>query len=175
MASIPVNDSLRYAAQKLMDHHGLVVLGNRVKGFLDNMAAKGIHRQAEGVSTNGLSNLDDLLGSSVLEATLNQEVSEAVDHQRMGLKDNGIHNLILLVGRTDLKLLLEKDGGLLIVVANNLVNNVLPVAVDIAIEQAAIVQGLCCWQIGRAFRGYGLKGDLSQHCTFCLSMAAPYL
>lgn len=125
------------------------------------MAAKRIHRQAEGVSTNGLSNLDDLLGSSVLEATLNQKVSEAVDHQRMGLKDNGIHNLILLVGRTDLKLLLEKDGGLLIVVANNLVNNVLPVAVDIAIEQAAVVQGLCRGQIGGTFRGCRLKGDLS--------------
>lgn len=48
----------------------------------------------------------------------------------------------LLLYRADLELLLEKDGCLLVVVANNLVDDELPVATHVAVEEAAIVQRL---------------------------------
>jgi hypothetical protein len=51
----------------------------------------------------------------------------------MSLKNDGVHNLVLLIGCTDLKLLLKKDGRLLVIVTHNLIDDVLPIAVDIAI------------------------------------------
>lgn len=87
----------------------------------------------------------------MLEATLNQEVSEAIDHQWIGLSDDRLNNVILLLGCTNLELLLQEDGGLLIIVANDLVDNVLPVAIDGAVKKTAIVERLSGWQIGLAF------------------------
>jgi hypothetical protein len=43
------------------------------------MTAKGIHGEVQGIASNGLSNLDDLFRSTMFEATLDQEIAEAVD------------------------------------------------------------------------------------------------
>lgn len=106
------------------------------------MASKRIHREAEGVTTNGFSNLDNLLRRSVLKAALNQKVSKAIDHQRIGLGSNRLDNVILLIRGAHFELLLEEDGCLLVVAADDLVNNILLVAVDIAVEQATVVERL---------------------------------
>jgi hypothetical protein len=79
VASIAMDDGLRDTAKELMDHNGLVVLGDRVKGLLNHMTAKGIHGEVQGIASNGLSNLDDLFRSTMFEATLDQEIAEAVD------------------------------------------------------------------------------------------------
>jgi hypothetical protein len=49
----------------------------------------------------------------------------------MSLLDYGLYNLILLIRSADLELLLQEDGCLLVIVANNLVNNILPIAIDV--------------------------------------------
>lgn len=152
VASIAVNDRLRDAAEELVNHDLLVVLGDRIECLLDNMAAKGIHREIKGIAPDSLGNLDDLLSRTVLEASLDKEISEAVHHQRIGLGDDGLNNLILLLGSTDLELLLKEDGSLLVIIANDLVNDVLPVAIDVAVEEASIVERLGGRQIGRSLR-----------------------
>lgn len=139
MTGIAVDDRLRDAAKQFMNHDCLVVLGYRVECLLNNMAAKGIHRQVQSVSSNSFSNLDDLLGSAVLKASLNKEVSKAVDHERISLSNNGVDNLVLLLRGSHLELLLEEDGSLLVVVADDLVNDVLPVAVDVAVQETPVV------------------------------------
>lgn len=129
-----MNNGLRDAAEKLVNHDSLVILGHRVESLLDNMAAERVHGKAKCVATNCFRNLDDLLRGAVLETTLDEKVTEAIDHQWMGLKNDSVHNLILLVGCADLELLLEKDGGLLVIIAYYLVDNVLPIAIHVAVE-----------------------------------------
>lgn len=130
MAGVAVNNCLGNAAKQLMDHNRLIVLGNRVKGFLNDVAAECIHGEIQCVASNSFSNLDNLLWSTMFEATLDKEVAKAVNHQRVGLSDNGLDNIILLLSSPNLELLLKKDGCLLIIIANNLIDNILPVAVD---------------------------------------------
>jgi hypothetical protein len=156
MASIAMNDSLRDTTKKLMNHDGLIVFRNRVKSLLDDMAAESIHRQVQSVASNGLSNLDDLFRSAMLKAALNQEVSKAVDHQWICLSDDSLNNVILLLSGANLELLLEEDGSLLIIIADNLVNNVLPVAIDSAIKKTAVVERFSGWQISLTLWGSSL-------------------
>ena len=80
-----------------------------------------------------------LLGSAVLKATLHKEIAKAVDHQLIRLGNNGIYNFVLLLRSADLELLLQEDRSLLIIVADDLVNDILPVAAHVAIQQATIV------------------------------------
>ena len=54
--SVAVDDSLRDAAQELVDHDGLVLLGHAVKGFLDDMAAEGVHAEVQSVALDSLCN-----------------------------------------------------------------------------------------------------------------------
>jgi len=157
VAGVAMNDCLWDATKKLVNHDGFVVLGDRIKSLLNDMAAKCIHGKIQCVSSDGLSDLDDLFRSSVLEATLNQEVSETIHHQWIGLGNNGLNNVVLLFSCADLKLLLKEDGSLLIVVADNLVNNVLPVAVNSAVKQTTVVERLSCWEIGSTLSGNYLK------------------
>lgn len=134
MTSVAVNNRLRDPSQQLVDHDRLVVLRDGVKRLLHHMAAKRIHREVEGIAADGLRNFDDLLRCAVLEAALDQKVTKAVNHQRIGLGHNGFDDVILLLGSPNLEFLLQEDGSLLVIVANNLVNNVLPVAADVAVE-----------------------------------------
>ena len=92
----------------------------------------------------------------MLEATLDQEVSEAVDHQWIGLSNDCLNDVILLVRSTHLELLLQEYRSLLIIVTNDLVNNVLPVAVDCAVKKTAIVEWLSGRQIGLTFSSNSL-------------------
>ena len=142
MARIAVNHSFRNPSQKLMDHYRLVLLWNGVKCLLDHVAAEGVHRKTESIASDGLRNFDNLLRRAMLKAALDEEVSEAIDHQWIGLGDDCFDNVILLLRRANLQLLLEEDGCLLVIVADDLVDNVLPVAVDIAVKKATIVQRL---------------------------------
>jgi hypothetical protein len=142
MASIAVDHSLWNATKQFMDHGGFVFLGHAVESLLDDVAAEGIHTQSESISTNGLRDSNDLLRSTVLEAALHQEVAEAIDHQWVSLGDDCLDNLILLLWCTDFELLLQEDGCLLIVVTDNLVDNILPSAAHVAVEQTTIVHGL---------------------------------
>lgn len=142
MTSVAVNNRLGNPSQQLMDHDRLVVFRDRVECLLHDMAAKRIHRQIERVSANGLGDLDDLLSSAMLKAALHQEVAKTVDHQRVGLGNDGLDNVVLLLGSPYLELLLQKDGSLLVIVADNLVNNILPVTRDITVKQTTVVEGL---------------------------------
>jgi hypothetical protein len=130
MTSIAVNDSVRNASKQFPNHISLVVLWNRVEGLLDDVATERIHAESDDVAVNGISNGDDLLRSAVLEAALNQEVAEAVDHERVCLVDDGVDNVIFLVGSADFEFLLQEDGGLLVVAADDLIDNVLPITRD---------------------------------------------
>jgi hypothetical protein len=86
----------------------------------------------------------------VLEATLYKEIAKAVDHQGVRLADDSLNNFELLLSGADLEFLLfismiqmhcqeslthllQEDGRLLIIVADDLVDNILPVTVHVAI------------------------------------------
>lgn len=70
----------------------------------------------------------------MLEASLNEEVAKAVDHQRICLLVDGCDYLVLLFWSANLELLLQEDRGLLIVIAHDLVHDILPVAVHVAVQ-----------------------------------------
>jgi hypothetical protein len=131
---ITMDDGLRDTAEQLVNHGRLVLFGNAVEGFLDNVTSEGIHAKSKCIATNGLGDRDDLVGRAMLEAALNKEVTEAVDHQRIGLGDDCFDDLILLLRCSNFQLLLKKDGCLLVVVADDLVDNVLPVAAHVAVQ-----------------------------------------
>src|SRR6266566_2180635 len=114
-----MNNRLRDSTKQLMNHDRLVVLGDRVEGLLNNVAAEWVHRQVQCVAADGLCNLDYLFGCSVFKAALNQEVPETIDHERIGLRNNSLNDLVLLLGGSHLELLLKKDGGLLVVVTDD--------------------------------------------------------
>lgn len=134
-----------------MDHDGLVVLRDRVKCLLHDVASEWIHREIERVATDSFGDLDDLLWSAMLEAALDQEISKAIDHERVCLSNNGFDNFVFLLRSSDFELLLEEDGSLLVVVADNLVDDVLPIAIDVAIQKTTIVEGLGGGQIRLSF------------------------
>lgn len=134
MASVAVDDSLWNPAKQFVDHSRFVLFRDAVEGLLDDMAAKCIHTQGEGIAANGLGDCNDLIVRTMLKATLYKEVAEAVDHQCIGLRDNCLHNLILLLRCAYLELLLKKDGSLLVIVADDLIDNVLPVAAHVSVQ-----------------------------------------
>lgn len=142
MASVAVNDCVWNATKQLADHVSLVVLGDRVEGLLDNVAAKGIHAEGQHIAVDGVGNGDDLLWSAMFEAALNEEVAEAIDHQRVCLINNGADDLKLLLSGADFELLLKEDGSLLVVTAHDLVHDILPVAGDSLVKKATVVHGL---------------------------------
>ena len=153
MTCVPVNDSLWDPAQELMNHDCLVVFWDRIKSLLDDVAPKRVHGKTQSVSADSLRDFDDLLGGSVFKATLDQEVSKTIDHQRICLSHNRLHDFVLLFRGANLELLLQKDGGLLVIAADNLVNNILPVAVHITVQQTAVIEGLSWSEIGLTLRG----------------------
>lgn len=109
VTSVTMDDGLRDSSQKLVNHDCLVIFRHGVEGFLNNMAAKRIHREVQRIAANGFSNLNDLLGGSVLKAALDEEISKTIDHQRVCLSDDGFDNFILLLRGANLELLLQED------------------------------------------------------------------
>lgn len=77
----------------------------------------------------------------MLEASLDEKVAKAIDHEWIGLGNNRFNDVEFLLWRSNLELLLKEDRCLLVVVADNLVNDILPVAVDAAVKETAVVQG----------------------------------
>jgi hypothetical protein len=134
MTGITVNDSLWYTAKKFVDHYSLVVFGNRVKCLLNDMASKSIHGEIQGIAADGLSDLNHLVRCSVFEAALHEEIAKAVNHQRVSLSNNSFDNIELLLIGANFEFLLKEDGSLLIIIANDFVNNVLPVTVNCTIK-----------------------------------------
>lgn len=131
MACIAMNYRLWNSAEELVNHDSFVLLGNTVKGLLNNMAPEGVHAQIESVASYRIGNCNHLLRSPMFETTLNKKVAKSVYHEWVSLTDDGLNNVVLLLCRPNLELLLEEDRRLLVVIANNLVHNVFPVARDI--------------------------------------------
>ena len=142
MAGIAVDYSFGDATKQLMNHDSFVFLRNRIKSLLDDMATEWVHGKAERISSDGLSNLYDLLWCPVFETALDEEVPESIDHEWISLGDDSFNNFILLLRSANFELLLQEDRSLLVVVADNFVHNVLPIAVDIAVKETAVVQWL---------------------------------
>jgi hypothetical protein len=115
--------------KKLAHHCCLKILWDAVKCLLDDMATECIHAQCNSVTSDGVGNSLDLFRGAVLKASLDEKVSKSVNHKLISLSNDSIHDGMLLIGCTDLKLLLQKNGCLLIVIANNLIDDILPVAV----------------------------------------------
>lgn len=139
MTGIPVNNRVWNAAQKLVDKTRLEILRYAIQSLLDDMASKGIHTQSNRVSTDIVSNVVNLLHRSMLKTTLDEEVSESIDHERIALLQNCFHDFIFLRSGSNLELLLQKDGRLLVVVRDNLINNVVPITVCVLFKKTAIV------------------------------------
>jgi len=140
VASVSMNDSLRDTAKQLVNHDSFAVFWHNIERFLYNMAAKWIHAELQGVASDGIGDGNDLLGCTMLEATLDEKVAEAVDHELISLGDDSLDKLKLLLWRRHLQLLLQEDRCLLVVAANNLVDNVLPVATHAAVKEATVVE-----------------------------------
>ncbi|KAK4187575.1 hypothetical protein QBC35DRAFT_463672 [Podospora australis] len=88
-------------------------------------AARGMTKglpKSEAALSNCLSNLDNLLGRSVLKAALNKKIAESVDHEWICLCHNGFHDVILLLRSAHFKLLLQRNGTMLVIIADNLVD-----------------------------------------------------
>jgi hypothetical protein len=156
MTSIAVNNSLWNTTKEFMNHDCLVVFRNRIESLLNDVTTESIHGQVQSVTSNGLSNLDDLFWSSVLEAALNQEVAKAIDHQWISLCNDSLNYIVLLLSSANFELLLQEDGGLLIIIADDLINNILPVAIDSTIKKTTVVKRFSGWQIGLTLRGSSL-------------------
>ena len=150
-----------------MNHGGFVLFGDSIESFLDDMATESIHAQGKNIATNSTGNCNDLsrvsqnswytrcvingtylFRSTVLEAALNKKVAEAIDHKRICLSNDRLNDFEFLFHSANLELLLKKDRRLLIIVADNFVNDVLPVASDIAIKQTTVVQWLHRGDVG---------------------------
>ena len=140
MTSIAVNDSVRNATEELANHVSLVVLRHRIEGFLNDVTPERIHAESNDVAMNGISNSDNLLRSTMLEAALDQEVAETIDHQGVGLVDDRLDNLELLFSGTDLELLLQEDRRLLVIVAHDFVNDVFPITRHGLVEESTVVE-----------------------------------
>lgn len=142
MTRIAMDDGIRDATKQFFHHVCLVIFGHRIERFLDHMAAKRIHTQRENMTVDRMGNRHDLFGRAVFEATLNEEIAEAIHHEWVCLADNGLNNVEFLRRRSDLELLLQENRCLLIVVAHDLVDNVLPVTRNRLVQKTTIIHRL---------------------------------
>lgn len=134
MAGIAMNHSFGNSPKQLVNHDCFVILGDRIKCLLHNMTAKRIHGEIQSVAAYGLGNFNDLVRSAMLKTTLNEKISKSINHKRVCLGNNGFDDFEFLLRCAHFELLLQENGSLLVVIADNLVNDVLLVAVDVAIE-----------------------------------------
>lgn len=75
----------------------------------------------------------------MLETTLNEKVSKAIDHQRIGLVRYGLYDIVFLLSSADLEFLLKEKRSLLVIVTNDLVHYILPVTGNILVQKSAVV------------------------------------
>lgn len=64
----------------------------------------------------------------MFKASLDEKVSETVYHQWVSLVYYSFDNFVLLLPSTNFELLLKENRCLLVIVANNFVNNIFPIA-----------------------------------------------
>jgi hypothetical protein len=72
------------------------------------------------------------------------------------LCNNSLNYIILLLSSANFELLLEEDGSLLIIIADDFIDNILPVTIDGTIKKTTVVKRFSGWQIGLTFRGSSL-------------------
>lgn len=142
VAGIAVDDGFGDATKQFVHHDGFVLLRNTVECLLNNVATEWVHAEAEGIATDRICDGNDLFRSAMFEAALDQEISKTVDHQRISLVDDSLNDLILLLSSANLQFLLKENGRLLVIVADNLVNDILPVTCNALIKQPTVVQRL---------------------------------
>lgn len=140
MACIAMNHGLWNPAEKFVDHNSFVLLRDTVQGLLNYMTPKRIHAQIKRAASDRIGDRDNLLGSAMLETALDEKIPEAVDHERIGLADNSLNDVESMLDCSYLQLLLEKNGRLLIVIADNLVHYVFPVTRDVLIKKTSIIE-----------------------------------
>lgn len=157
MTCVTMDDGVRDAAKQFAHHVSLVILRDGIKCLLDDVTTERIHAQRDNISVNGIGNCDDLIWGAMLEAALNKEVAETIDHEGVSLIDNGFDDLELLLCSADLELLLEEDAGLLIIVTDNLVNNILPVAGHGFVKKTTVVHWFEWRYIGLPVHCSGLE------------------
>jgi hypothetical protein len=93
---------------------------------LNDVTTKHVHGQSDDVPEKGLDDPLDLVFGAILETPLDEKVAEAVDHEGVTLTDDGVDDLMFLDGCSELELLLEEEGSLLVALTDNLFNDVLP-------------------------------------------------
>ncbi len=125
-----------------MDHDGFVVLWHRVEGLLHDVATKSVHTKIQCISTDCIGNSNDLFGGAMFEAALNEEISKPVHHQRICLGYDRFDNFVLLLDSANFEFLLQENRGLLVIVAHDLVDYILPVASNGSVQQTTIVERL---------------------------------
>lgn len=76
------------------------------------------------------------------------------------MRNNCFNNIILLISGPNFELLLEEYRRLLIIITNNLVYNILPIAVHSTIKKTAVIEGLSCRQISLSLSSDGLVYEL---------------
>lgn len=128
MTSISVNDCVRNATKQFSNHVSFVFLRDRVESLLDDMAAERVHTEGNDIAVDSVSDSNDLVGRAMLETSLDKEIAKAINHERVRLINDGLHDFELLLRSTNFELLLQENGSLLVIVADYLVDDVLPVA-----------------------------------------------
>ena len=137
-----MNNCLWDIAKEFVDHDNFVILRNTVQSFLNYMATELVHAQGHRITSNCVGNCNGMLLGPVLKATLDEEVSKSIDHQRVRLADDSIDDIKFVLRWTTFELVLQKDGRLLIVVANDLLHNVFPITGDILVQETSEVERL---------------------------------
>lgn len=117
-------------SKQFTDHSCLEFLWNTIECLLDNMTSECVHTQGHCVTPNGRRYAVNLILRSMLEAPLNKEISKSINHQLVCLCNNSLYNSVLLFDRANLELLLQEYGCLLIIIADNLINNIFPITIN---------------------------------------------
>lgn len=140
MTCVPMNNRFWNSAKKLMNHDSLVFFWDTVKSLLNYVTSEWVHAETQRVALDGVGYGNDLLRSSMLEAALNKKVAKTINHERVRLMCDGFDDIIFLFSCSNFELLLKKDRGLLIVVADNFVHYIFPVARNIFIKKSTVVE-----------------------------------
>ena len=70
MASISMYDSFGNATKEFVNHDCLIILGNGVKCFLNNVTTESVHGEIQRVTADCFGDLDNLLRCAMFEAAL---------------------------------------------------------------------------------------------------------
>lgn len=80
MACIAMDHRFGDSSKKFMHHHGLVFFGDTVKGFLDDMASKRVHAEAQSIASYRIRDGNYLFRRTMFKASLHEKIPESVHH-----------------------------------------------------------------------------------------------